>query len=140
MSHPSNLHLRVQEMADCYKGTDPLKEMCRVPDEPDLDQAAQKWIALAILHGVAANAEEVSIRRHEDGSVTVRAEYREAALPSPGAQAGGRAVEVLRDIVHLEGDKAKGTLAFGWGNESLELRVKARREGGRDTVTLKFPG
>ena len=139
MAHHTNLHVKVQEMTDCHKGTDPLREMSRLGDEKDPEQAAQKWIALAILHGVGSNAKEVSIRHHPDGSVTVRAEYREASLPAPAAEVGRRAMDMLRDLAHIEGDKGKAPLAFGWGNESLTLTVKAKRDGGSETLTLKFP-
>ncbi len=135
-----NLHLKVQELADCYKGTDPLKEMCLVPKEADPEEAALKWIALAVLHGVNSNAKKLSIEVGSDGEAAVTAEYRKARLPSPGGAVGRKAVEALRQITHFERDKEKGPLALGWGNESLELRVKVKRSDKGDTVELEFPG
>lgn len=135
-----NLHLKVQELADCYKGTDPLKEMCLVPKEEDPDEAALKWIALAVLHGVNSNAKKLSIEVGPEGEASVTAEYRKARLPSPGGAVAKKAVEALRQITHFERDKEKGPLALGWGNESLELRVKVKRSDKGDTVELEFPG
>ena len=139
MPHHETLHQKVQEMADCYKGTDYLKEMCLVPGEPDTEQAAQKWVALAVLHGIDAQADEISIRRTADGTVTVQAEYRPKRLPSPEDQAGRRAMGLLRDLVHVEEDQGKARLVFGWGNESLDLKVKVKRKDDMETITLKFP-
>lgn len=133
------LHVKVQEFADCYKATDYLKEMCLVPKEEDATEGALKWIALAVLHGVNANAKKVSIRKTKDGEVTVQAEYRKTRLPSPGGTVGGKVIEAVREIAHFERDKEKGPLAFGWGNESLELGVKVKRDDDAETVTLEFP-
>jgi hypothetical protein len=139
MRDNKSLHLKAQELADCYKSTDYLREMSVVSEDEDPDEGALKWIALAILHGVNSNAESVSIRRSEDGTVTVLAEYRRQSLPSPGGPAGEKAIKFLRSMVDLELDKDKRQLAFGWGNESLDLEVKANREAGGDTVTIHFP-
>ena len=139
MRDSKSLHLKAQEMANCYKSTDYLREMSVVSEDQDPEEGALKWIALAILHGVNSNAESVSIRRTEDGTVSVLAEYRKHFLPSPGGPVGEKALEFLRCMVDLEKDKDKQQLAFGWGNESLDLKVKAKREKGRDTVTIKFP-
>lgn len=139
MLDTSSLHRKVQDMADCYKGTDFLKEMSRLPSDQDTEEAATKWLALAVLHGVNANAEEVSIRRHGDGQVTVQAKYRRANLPSPGQDIGEKIIEAIREITHLEADKAKGLLAFGLGADNLELRVKVKKKGDQETATLEFP-
>jgi len=135
-----NLHLKVQELADCHKGTDPLKEMCLVAKEADADEAALKWIALAVLHGVGSNAKKVQLSVGPTGEAVATAEYRKARLPSPGGTVATKAIEALRQITHFERDKEKGPLAFGWGNESLELRVKVKRSDKGDAVEIEFPG
>jgi hypothetical protein len=66
-----NLHLKVQELCDCYAGTDHLKEMCLVPKDEDPGEGALKWIALAVLHGVDANADKIRIASSDDGHVSV---------------------------------------------------------------------
>lgn len=134
-----SLHLKVQELCDCYAGTDYLKEMCLVPKEPDAQEAALKWIALAVLHGINANADEVKISRSEDGAVKVTAEYRKASLPTPGDDIGRLILEALRQIVHLEKDKDKGLLALGVRNDSMELEVEVKRKDGGESATLAFP-
>ena len=65
MKEKRNLHLKVQELCDCYATTDPLKEMSVVGKDKDQEEAALKWLALAALHGVNNNAKEITIRRNK---------------------------------------------------------------------------
>ena len=139
MKDKRNLHLEVQEHIDCFANTDPLKEMSEIKKDTDKDQAALKWMALAVLHGINFNAKKISIRTAPDGTATVRAKYREADLPSPGGEIGRNIVEAIRQITHFEGDKAKGPLALGVRNDSLEIGVKVERNDHGETVTFKFP-
>ena len=139
MKDKRNLHLEVQEHIDCFANTDPLKEMSEIKKDTDKDQAALKWMALAVLHGINFNAKKISIRTAPDGTATVRAKYREADLPSPGGEIGRNIVEAIRQITHFEGDKAKGPLALGVRYDSLEIGVKVERNDHGETVTFKFP-
>ena len=50
MKDKQSLHLKVQELCDCYATTDPLKEMSDVAKDADKEEAALKWISLAVLH------------------------------------------------------------------------------------------
>jgi hypothetical protein len=90
MKEKRNLHLKVQELCDCYATNDPLKEMSDVKNDENKDEAAVKWLALAALHGVNDNAKEVTVTRTADGQVAVTAKYRESDLPSPGSQVGAK--------------------------------------------------
>ncbi len=140
MKDKRNLHQKVQELCDCFATTDPLMEMAKVPHESDKDEAALKWVALAVLHGVTAGAEKVRITRRADGSVDVRAKYREAPLRSPGSEVGAKIIETLKHVIGVEGDKGKSPLALGIRDSSLELKVKYEKDGSEETVTIKFPG
>ena len=139
MKDKRNLHLEVQEHIDCFTNTDPLKEMSEITKDTDKDQAALKWMALAVLHGVNFNAKKISIRTAPDGTTTVRAKYREAELPSPGGEIGRHIVESIRRITHFDGDKGKGPVAIGLRNDNLEIGVKVNRDEDGETVTFKFP-
>jgi hypothetical protein len=139
MKEKRNLHLKVQELCDCYATNDPLKEMSVVKNDGDKDEAAVKWLALAALHGVNNNAKEVIITRSTDGMVRVTAKYRESELPSPGSEVGSKIMEAVREITHIEGQKGKTPLALGIRNDSIELQVKMKEKEGREKVTLKFP-
>ena len=140
MKEKRNLHLKVQELCDCYATTDPLKEMSEVKNDTDTDEAALKWLALAALHGVTNNAKKISISRTSDGQVTVKAKYREAELPTPGETVGGKIIEAIREITHLEGDKGKTPLALGIRDSSVELSVKVKIKNDQERITIKFPG
>ena len=139
MKEKRNVHLKVQELCDCYATNDPLKEMSVVKNDGDKDEAAVKWLALAALHGVNNNAKEVSISRYADGEIRVKAKYRESELPSPGKEVGSKIMETIREITHIEGHKGKTPLALGIRNDSIELQVKIKEKEGREQVTIKFP-
>ncbi len=139
MKHTSSIHQKVQSLCDCFATTDPLKEMSEIALHPESEEAALKWIALAVLHGINTNAEKISLMSTKDGKVKVTAEYRTAELPSPGADVGKKVVEMIRDMTHMEKDKEKVALAFGFRNNSMELKIKSRHEGSDDKITINFP-
>ena len=139
MRDSSNLHQKVQEMCDCYATNDPLNEMSKMQHEKDVEEAAIKWIALAVLHGINNNAEEISIEQKKAGTVKVIAEYRKAELPPPDGAISEKIISTLKDIIHVDSSQGDSTLAFGLRDESLDLHVRTREEGGDSKVTLKFP-
>jgi hypothetical protein len=139
MKEKRNLHLKVQELCDCYATNDPLKEMSEIKGDGDKDEAAVKWLALAALHGVNDNAKEVSITRSPDGNIKVTARYRESELPSPGPEIGAKIMNVVREITHIEGNKGKCPLALGIREDSIELKIKMNAKDEGERVTLKFP-
>jgi hypothetical protein len=140
MKEKRNLHLKVQELCDCYATTDPLKEMSVVGKDKDQEEAALKWLALAALHGVNNNAKEITIRRNKKGEVRVLATYRKTELPSPGADVGQKIMSAVREITHIEGNEGKTLLALGLRNDSLELKVKIKVQGAHEKVRIAFPG
>lgn len=139
MKDASNLHLKVQELCDCFATTDPLKEMSGVKDSPEVDEAALKWIALAVLHGINDNAKNITLTADEDGKVEVMASYRKSELPSPGSEIGRKVVEEIREIVHMEKKKEKLALALGFRNNDLELKIESSKKHGKETIKIKFP-
>ena len=139
MKEKRNVHLKVQELCDCYATNDPLKEMSTVKNEGDKDEAALKWLALSALHGVNSNAETITITRSKDGYIDVTAKYRESELPSPGSDIVAKIIAAVREITHIEGKKGKTPLALGIRNDSIEIQVKMNSEEDKETVTLNFP-
>lgn len=133
-----NLHLKVQEMCDCYAATDPLKEMSILKNDPDKHQAAVKWLALAALHGINTNANKITISKSENGSINVSANYREKDLPSPGNDVGQRIIEALKAITHIEKDNGEMPLALGIRDSSVDLVVRIDTDHGRKKVILEF--
>lgn len=139
MKEKRNLHLKVQEMCDCYATGDPLKEMSIVKNDEDKEEAALKWLALAALHGVNNNAEKITITRFSEGNVNVIAEYRESELPSPGPEVGAKILDALREITHIEEDKGKTPLSLGIRNDSVDLNIKFKAKKDKEKITIKFP-
>jgi hypothetical protein len=133
------LHGKVQKLIDCFATSDPLKEMAGLPGENDRQEAALKWLALAVIHGINSGAKEISVLRSEKGEVRVMAEYKKAELPSPGVAIGSCIMESLRSITHLEGEKGKTLLAMGVRDGSIDLNIKLKRRGEEEKLTLKFP-
>ena len=139
MRDMSNLHQKVQEMCDCFATTDPLKEMSRLQQDGNTEEGATKWLALAVLHGLNSNAEEISLEQGSDGKVKVVAEYRRSELPEPGSSIGSEVVRMTREIIHADSSQAESVLAFGVRNNNMDLKVRTREESGSNKVTIKFP-
>jgi len=139
MKDKRSLHLKVQELCDCYATTDPLKEMSELKKEAEKDDAELKWLALATLHGINSNARKITVTKSEDGDVNVTAEYRTAELPSPGKQIGNRIIEAVREITHVDQDKGKTPLALGIRDGNIEISVKVKKDKDTESITLKFP-
>lgn len=131
-------HKRMQELCDCYAETDPLKEMALLSRDADKEEAALKWLALAVLHGVDRHAKKISLEKAGDGAVRVIAEYRDVDLPSPGKEIGAKIVDAARQITHIEEAKGEIPLAIGIRDSSLELRMKVKREEGAEKITIEF--
>ncbi|MGA3175073.1 MAG: hypothetical protein ABSE25_11710 [Syntrophorhabdales bacterium] len=130
-------HKRMQELCDCFAETDPLKEMAFVVRDADKEEAALKWLALAVLHGIDRHAKKISFERRADGSVKAEAEYRDAELPSPGPEIGARVIDAARQITHIEG-RGEIPLAVGIRDSSIELLVNVRKDSRGEKITLKF--
>jgi hypothetical protein len=137
MKEKRNLHQKVQEMCNCYATTDPLKSMSQMANE-DSEDAAVKWLALAALHGVNANAKKITIYQAGDQSVRVVAEYRPTDLPAPNKNVAEKVMEAVREITHIEGEKGKLPLSLGIRDSSIDIQVKVKSEGGENKISLKF--
>lgn len=138
MKDKRSLHLKVQELCDCYATTDPLREMSLLAGEADKEEGALKWIALAVLHGINANAKEIVLTKTGDGQTKVAAKYRKAELPSPGAVIGDKVVEFIKDITHME-KGGQTPFALGVRESSLELKLEIEQDESSGTVSIKFP-
>ena len=139
MKDERNLHLKVQELCDCYATTDPLREMSLIQTTAGQEDIALKWIALAALHGVNSNAKKITLAKGDDGNIRVTAEYRASELPSPGSAVGEKILAAIREITHIEADKGQTQLALGMRDSSIDLEVKIKSKKGSDKLSLKFP-
>jgi hypothetical protein len=138
MKDADNLHLKVQELCACFSATDPLKEMSAIKSDPDPDQAALKWLALAALHGVNSNAKKITLKESSEGDISVTAEYRKTELPSPGETIGQKVLETIRRITHIESEKGKTQLALGIMDSSIDLSVQIKDKKGSRKISIEF--
>ncbi len=139
MKDMGNLHLKVQELCDCFSQTDPLKEMSKLKNDKNSLEAALKWISLSVLHGVNNNAKEISIQLDDDNLVSVTAKYRDAELPSPGAQIADNIFEAVKEMTHIEDDEGKIRFAVGIRDSSLDLNISIHNKDDYRKISIKFP-
>lgn len=139
MEDKRNLHLEVQEHINCFGDTDYLREMSTVKDDADTAQAALKWLALAALHGINANAKKITLKQEGEGDPSVSAEYRKTELPTPGQNVGQEIMKAVQSITHIEGEKGKMPLALGIRDSNVNLEVKIKNEKGKTKISLEFP-
>ena len=138
MKEKRNLHLKIQEMCDCYSTSDPLKSMSQMVGEADSEESAVKWLALAALHGINANASSITLFQGGDGAVRVVAEYRPANLPTPSKATAEKIMAVMREITHIEEDKGKLPLSLGIRDSSVDMKIKIKSNTDGNTLSLKF--
>lgn len=139
MLDKENLHKKVQDLVDCFIATDPLQEMSALAQDENQEEAALKWLALTALHAVSHGAEKIELGISPQGEVSVLAKYREASLPSPGLAVAQKAIEAMRAITHIEGEKGKTPLALGIGQDGIMVNVKLSSKEAKQKLTLKFP-
>lgn len=139
MRDSANIHLKIQELCDCFATSDPLLEMSRIRLEPDPEAAPLKYLALLLLHGLNNNAESISLQEQSDGSLDVVARYRPATLPGPGAEVGKKIVEAILEMTQLDSATTSTPFAFGFRNNSLELRIDASGDEGTRCLSVSFP-
>ncbi len=138
MLNKESSHKKMQELCDCYAETDPLREMAALSKDADKDEAALKWIALAVLHGIDGNAKEISLETTTDGAVRVMAEYRDTELPAPTKEIGDKIMKAFREITHVEEGNGEIPLAVGIRDSSIEILAKVKHKHGGEKITLKF--
>lgn len=139
MKDSDSFHLKIQDLCACFSDTDPLKEMSALASEPESEETAMKWIALAALHGVAAGASKISLKEDKSGNIRVTAEYRKSELPSPGKNTGNNIFDVFRKMTHIEEAKGKTALALGIRDSSIELTVGIKEKDEKRKISIKFP-
>ena len=138
MKEKRNMHLRVQEMCDCFATSDPLEEMNRMTDETgDEEESAVKWLALAVLHGINSGLKEISISIDDEDKVRVKAEKR---LPAPNPGTAKAILAAVREVTHIEEDKGSLPVTLGIRDSSVELVFKVKTKEERDKVKIKFKG
>jgi hypothetical protein len=142
-----NLHLRLQEYCDCYMETDPREELDRISargtsSDPtgDPEEAALKFLSLAVLYGIKANARRLSVVRAPDTETQLNIEAAgNYKLPAPPPALTDQIFRIMRSITHLESGTGTEPLALGIRNDRLDLGVEFDSAKEQETLTLSFP-
>jgi hypothetical protein len=136
-----NYHLKLQEMCDCYLDTDFKKKLHVMAGESagDVDENSIKYLALAIMYSITEKASQLSLQKKEDKVSAKMKSDAEITLPPPSAAQFAKMVEIVRAILHIEGDKGEMPLALGLRSCDLELQVKTKRKEGKESIKIEFP-
>jgi hypothetical protein len=133
-------HLRLQQQVDCQLEVKPRPaleawEKNNWNEDPgtDGDEAPLKYMALVLLDAIEERAVRLTIDRDEGVTVFADATYN---LPKAPAHFIARGLEILREIVGLEGPSGQGTLVLGVRSDNLEVIIQ--KQAGKHI--LNIPG
>ncbi len=136
-----NFHLKLQEMCDCFMETDFKKQLQGMAGQSpeDIDESAVKYLSLAIMYTVTEKASKLALKKKE-GEITATIKGDEKIpLPAPSVAQFDKIVEIIRAILHLDADKGEMPLALGLRSGNLDLQVKTKRKGNKESLKIKFP-
>jgi hypothetical protein len=142
MSETQSSHLSLQRQVDCQLEVNAREALeawrnsgWNEAPGTDADEAPLRLLALYIL--IAVEEKAVRIAMDKDLGVTV---YGETSFELPKAPSFliARGLEVLREIIGLEGPTGRGVLCLGLRNESLELIIQ--KEAGRHIINMPNVG
>ncbi len=136
-----NLHLKLQEMCDCYLETDFKTQMAAMTPivGGDIEEETIKYLALAILYSISEKAGKLKIKKKGGGmKVTVISDEKVELPPPPGEIANG-IFEICRAIAHMQEDKGETLLALGLRGSRLELKMKMKKDRDKESLTILFP-
>ena len=136
-----NHHLKLQEMCDCYLETDfvaELEHMSEVPTSVDLEEDAIKYLSLAIMHSITEQAAKLSLKKKGDFITVAVKDKEKEILPPPTDAVFDKIIEIVRAILHIEEDKGKLPLSLGLRNGEVNLTVKVKREGNKESAAFYF--
>ena len=142
ISDPS-LHLKLQEMCDCYLDTSYKTQLARIGGQPgpDPDDEAMRYLALALMHAITEQAGELKFKQDGKGvRVTVKREGDKESLPAPPPPLFAKILGIVRAILHLEGEKGESPLSLGLRTGSVDLRVKVKEKGEEASLKIEFAG
>ena len=136
-----NYHLKLQEMCDCYMETDFLANMQGMvgAESKDFEEDAVKYLALTILYAITRKAAKLTIKKKgDDLSVRIKADEKED-LPHPSAVVADKVFQVMREILHIDEDKGEMDLSLGLRTGEVNVHVKVKGQGDKQSLKIKFP-
>lgn len=136
-----NLHLKLQEMCDCYMNTDFVRQMEGMSGPSgNIQEDSVKYLALAIMYGVTEKARKLAIKRKQgETRAILKTADAKIELPQPTDQIFDGVVELVRCILHFEEGSGKSPLSLGLQNSQLDLQVKVKEKDAGTSLKIKFP-
>ena len=138
MSDMDSPHLRLQQQIDCQLEVTPRStleawEKGGWKDEPgtDVDESPLKYMALVLLDAIEERAPRLSMDKDHGVTVFSNTTY---SLPKAPPHIIARGLEILREIIGLEGPSGQGRLALGIRNDSLEIIIQ--KEAGKHIINI----
>ena len=137
-----NLHLKLQEMCDCYLDTDFASELARMASGPgrDPEDNAVKYLALAIMYGITEKSRRLKLKRESDGTIKVSlAGEEQIDLPTPAAELFDGMIQTVRSIFHFDEAGGELPLALGLRTGGIDLKIKLKEREGKSSLKIYFP-
>ncbi len=137
-----NLHLKLQEMCDCYLDTEFVNELTNMATGPgpDPNEDAIKYLALAIMYGITEKADKLKLKRGEDGTIQATLKAGEKiALPAPSGEIFDRIVDTVRNILHLDQEGGELPMSLGLRTGGVDLKVKLKEKPEKTSLAVSFP-
>ena len=138
LSH--NLHARLQEMCDCYLETDFKSELAGMAgaQSTDLEEDAIKYLSLAIMYAITEQVAKLSLKKKGDEVKVSMKNDEKKFLSAPSPYLAAKIIEVMRAILHLEEDKCELPLSLGLRSGQVDVLVKLKREGTKESMKIAF--
>jgi hypothetical protein len=105
----------------------------------DVEEDAVKYLALAMLYAITRKAEKLSLKKKADDlTVRIKADQKED-LPIPSGLVLDKVFQVMRDILHIKEEKGEMDLSLGLRTGEINVHVKIKGEGNKQSLKIKFP-
>jgi hypothetical protein len=108
-------------------------------ESKDIEEDAVKYLALAMLYAITRKAEKLSLKKKGDElSVRIKADQKED-LPQPSAIVMDKVFQIMREILHIDEDKGEMDLSLGLRTGEVNVYVKVKGQGDKQSLKVKFP-
>ena len=108
-------------------------------ESKDPEEDAVKYLALAIMFAITRKAEKLSFEKKvEELKATIKNGFKEK-LPVPSVKILDKVFEIMRAILHIEEDKGEVEFSLGLRSGEVNVMVKVKREGDKQSLKFKFP-
>ena len=136
-----NLHLKLQEMCDCYLETDFESQLSGIGSKQsdDIDEDAVRYLALALMYAITEQAGKLSLKKKgQEVAVKIKSDKGKISLPSPGINLFDSILRIIRAILHIDSEKGESLLSLGLRSGDVEMQVRVKEKEGQASLRFKF--